>query len=107
MSFRYFFRQINSKSFFRLRPSYSLLNSFTTEKRYNYMGGRLLFGSLGACILLANSTSESDSRGNLPRNFVSDAAEKASPSVVNILCPVQGVMVSGVSTGSGFIISKV
>ena len=107
MDFRYLFRRLKINSIIRFRSGYSQLNTFKTEFKFNNIGGHIFLGSLGACILFTNSKSQSDSRGSLPRNFVSDAAEIASPSVVNILCPVQGMMISGVSTGSGFIISKV
>lgn len=40
----------------------------------------------------------------LPRNFVADAAEVASPSVVNLVCKVNGK--GGGISGSGFIYSK-
>ena len=42
----------------------------------------------------------------LSRNFVADAASIASPSVVNIICPMGGIL-GEVAAGSGFIISKV
>jgi S1-C subfamily serine protease len=107
MYFKYLFRRLKINSIFRFRSCYSLLNTFTTEFKYNYWDRHIFLGSLGTFVLLSSSKTQSDSRASLPRNFVSDAAEIASPSVVNILCPVQGMMISGVSTGSGFIISKV
>lgn len=56
----------------------------------------------------------SDCLSNLPavkderpitRNFVADAAEVVAPAVVNIMTSVETYMVSGASSGSGFIIS--
>ena len=40
------------------------------------------------------------------RNFVADAADIASPAVVNIMTQFEGFLVVGASAGSGFIISK-
>ena len=42
----------------------------------------------------------------LRRNFVADAADVASPAVVNIVCEVDRGWVQGASSGSGFIYSK-
>jgi S1-C subfamily serine protease len=42
----------------------------------------------------------------LARNFVAEAADIVSPSVVNILCETKGNFVKRVSSGSGFIYSK-
>lgn len=56
---------------------------------------------------VAKVDADNEKYAGLTRNFVADAAEKASASVVNILCPVYGMMMSGMSTGSGFVISKV
>ena len=41
----------------------------------------------------------------ITRNFVADAAEVVAPAVVNIMTSVESFMVSGASSGSGFIIS--
>lgn len=41
----------------------------------------------------------------ITRNFVADAAEVVAPAVVNIMTSVETFMVSGASSGSGFIIS--
>ena len=74
----------------------------------------LAFASISlATIATIASCFDNDREGNgsrhdvvLSRNFVADAASKASPSVVNIICP-QGGIYGSVTAGSGFIISKV
>lgn len=47
-----------------------------------------------------------DSVQSLRRNFVAEAADIVSPSVVNIICEVNTGWVQGASSGSGFIYSK-
>lgn len=42
----------------------------------------------------------------LNRNFIADAAEVVAPAVVNIICNVTNILTQGMSSGSGFIISK-
>lgn len=42
----------------------------------------------------------------LSRNFVVDAIDLVAPSVVNIMCSVDGIFIHGVSSGSGFIITE-
>ncbi len=42
----------------------------------------------------------------LDANFIADAAERASPAVVNIQCIAKGRFMSGIAGGSGFIISS-
>lgn len=42
----------------------------------------------------------------LSSNFVADAIESVGPAVVNIMCYVDGILVSGISSGSGFIITE-
>jgi len=53
---------------------------------------------------------DSHRNSNIPlnrNNFIADAAELVlAPSVVNIVCEVHKVFQHGVSTGSGFIVSK-
>ena len=47
-----------------------------------------------------------DSIQSLRRNFVAEAADIVSPSVVNIICEVNTGWIQGASSGSGFIYSK-
>ena len=47
-----------------------------------------------------------DSAQPLRRNFVAEAADIVSPSVVNIICEVNTGWIQGASSGSGFIYSK-
>lgn len=49
---------------------------------------------------------DEDKKKVLSRNFIADAVSIASPSVVNIVSPIHGMMATGVSSGSGFILSK-
>eukprot|EP01041_Mallomonas_annulata_P003837 gene3835-7640_t len=79
------------------------------SRNYGSNGKKFLTATcLGGLIFVGMSTAEADSKRDLAlsRNFIADAAESVAPSVVNILCPVHGMMISGVSSGSGFIISK-
>ena len=80
-----------------------------SDKSYAYSMGAFILGvSGGAGILSASvAVADADKYNRLSTNFIANAAELASPSVVNILCPVYGMMVYGMSSGSGFIISKV
>ncbi|KAJ1398052.1 trypsin-like cysteine/serine peptidase domain-containing protein, partial [Ochromonadaceae sp. CCMP2298] len=41
----------------------------------------------------------------LSRNFVADAVAEVAPAVVNIMCAVDGFMMSGISSGSGFVLT--
>ena len=50
--------------------------------------------------------STKDSLQSLRRNFVAEAADIVSPSVVNIICEVNTGWIQGASSGSGFIYSK-
>ena len=52
-----------------------------------------------------NSISYCDNRP-LSANFVADAIEMVSPAVVNIMSYVDGFLVSGISSGSGFFITE-
>lgn len=80
----------------------------------NFSSSGLALASISlATIATVASCFERDQEGSesrhgimLSRNFVADAASKASPSVVNIICP-QGGIYGSVTAGSGFIISKV
>lgn len=56
-----------------------------------------------------NRIGSDKTRNNYPplsRYFVVDAIDSVAPAVVNIICSVEGYLVSGVSSGSGFIITE-
>jgi HtrA serine peptidase 2 len=67
------------------------------------------FTCVSAALFLRSSYSDSEcseeSRSRYS-NFIADAVDIASPSVVNIQCEVSSGFVHGTSTGSGFIIDK-
>jgi S1-C subfamily serine protease len=42
----------------------------------------------------------------LSRNFVADAIEIVAPAVVNIMCAVDSFMMTGISSGSGFLFTE-
>lgn len=74
--------------------------------------GRFLFLTVASSILLATSGIVGNSRSvshcerhPLNSTFVADAVEIAAPAVVNIMSYVDGFLVGGISSGSGFIIT--
>jgi len=84
--------------------------SYYEKRNYDTVIGGLLSGMvlIGAGVVLSTTSMEHGDRSSqiLGRNAIADAAEAAAASVVNIICPVQGMMMSGVSSGSGFIIDS-
>lgn len=59
-----------------------------------------------SCAYCEDDKTRNNNNPPLSRYFVVDAIDSVAPAVVNIICSVEGYLVSGVSSGSGFIITE-
>jgi len=75
------------------------LKSKSIQQRYGEMA------SIVAHIMPNQLVSKCDSQQYLSPNFISDAVEVASPSVVNIIVMTESIM-GAASSGSGFVLNK-
>ena len=91
-----------------------------TKSKNQNNGGDMLLARyifiLAASIVMSNLYCEDNNRTSngsntnsyapLSRYFVVDAIDSVAPAVVNIMCSFDGYLVTGVSSGSGFIITE-
>lgn len=75
-----------------------------TGRIFNRVALSILLAANAAAFLSSERISQCDKQP-LSGNFVADAVEIVSPAVVNIMVYVDGYLMSGISSGSGFIIS--
>jgi S1-C subfamily serine protease len=70
------------------------------------LGSGIIVGTNNPKRAIAHCESDKIFTRETSSNFVADAIELVAPAVVNIQCYVDGILMGGISSGSGFIITE-
>jgi len=101
---------LSERKYFPIFRRLIFSNNNSDSSRFKFIP--ILFALGGSYLVSTQCLSEADAADDkkhhsFSRYMVADAVSLVSPCVVNILCPIEGLIASGMSSGSGFILSKV